>query len=180
MLGLYKLQALGTEGKVLRTICNETSRFSLHVSIAKFCWFKLKKIKKQKLLSQPINKHKRTNHRVNLTKLFTLTTKSSSKWVYSNNKISLKLQTNKALTTHHCLLLVDEVVVDPGRVDETGHVLTILGHDQLDCILKIKFKILVSSLDDTLSRNGKTFAVLEVSRELLKVLLYIFLNNVMS
>ena len=78
------------------------------------------------------------------------------------------------------MLLVDEVVVDPGRVDETGHVLTILGHDQLDCILKIKFKILVSSLDDTLSRNGKTFAVLEVSRELLKVLLYIFLNNVMS
>jgi hypothetical protein len=91
-----------------------------------------------------------------------LTTKSSSKWVYSNNETSLKLQTNKAVTTHHCLLLVDEVVVDPGRVDETGHVLTILGHDQLDCILKIKLQILITSLDDTLSKHGKTFTVLEV------------------
>ena len=36
---------------------------------------------------------------------------------------------------HRRLLLVDEVVVDRGRAQETGHVVAVLGHDQLDGVL---------------------------------------------
>ena len=36
---------------------------------------------------------------------------------------------------HRRLLLVDEVVVDRGRAQEAGHVVAVLGHDQLDGVL---------------------------------------------
>ena len=54
---------------------------------------------------------------------------------------------------YHVLLLIHEIVVNPCRVEEAGHVLAVLGHDKLDGVLVFlqggpQFLVLVLQLPD--------------------------------